>query len=190
MISVHRFIDGLLHDSKRLIGKATQPQGAGKGAERADARIKTEEVGVERTELDGECHAALTMELGQGLVAQIVVSNAHPTLRPDGAGRVLDNLRDDTGLFRDRQGAADVPKSREKTGQTDEKAQLAYTVLESFRKRKSTLDCGANLIGVTPGEHRRHRQDFLKNQLLVWCRGSRRRARPAPVHTSPCFSRP
>src|SRR5258708_7446163 len=106
------------------------------------------------------------MELGQGLVAQIVVSNAHPTLRPDRAGRVLDNLRDDTGLFRDRQGAADVTKSREKTGQTDEKAQLAYTVLESFRKRKSTLDCGANLIGVTPGEHRRHRQDFLKNQLL------------------------
>jgi hypothetical protein len=43
---------------------------------------------------------------------------------------------------------------------------LAYTVLESFRKRKCTLDCGANLIGVTSGEHRRHRQDFLKNQLL------------------------
>jgi hypothetical protein len=106
------------------------------------------------------------MELGQGLVAQIVVSNTHPALRPDGAGRVLGNLRDDAGLFRDRQGAADVAKSREKTGQTDEKAQLAYTVLESFRERKSTLDCGANLIGVTPGEHRRHRQDFLKNQLL------------------------
>src|ERR1700757_4480986 len=39
-------------------------------------------------------------------------------------------------------------------------------VLESFRKRKSTLDCGANLIAVTPGEHPRQRQGFLKNHLL------------------------
>jgi hypothetical protein len=30
-----------LRDSKRPIGEATQPQGAGKGAKRADALIKT-----------------------------------------------------------------------------------------------------------------------------------------------------
>src|SRR6202043_2399385 len=50
--------------------------------------------------------------------------------------------------------------------QTGEKAQLALTVLEGFRQRKSTFDCGANLIAVTPGEHRRQRQGFLKNHLL------------------------
>src|SRR5271154_4077069 len=45
-------------------------------------------------------------------------------------------------------------------------AQLAPTVLESFRKRKSTLKFGAGPIGVPPGEHRRLRQGFLKNHLL------------------------
>src|SRR5271156_5231615 len=39
-------------------------------------------------------------------------------------------------------------------------------VLETFRKRKSTLVFGANLIGVTPGEHRRQRQGFLKKHLV------------------------
>src|ERR1700756_59536 len=105
------------------------------------------------------------MELCRGLVAQKMVSTAHPTPRPDGTGRVLGSLRDDASLFRDRQGAADVAKSREKDGQTEEKAQLAPTVPASFRKRKSTLEFGTNLIAVTPGEHRRHRQGFLKNHL-------------------------
>ena len=50
--------------------------------------------------------------------------------------------------------------------QTGEKAQLALTVLEGFRQRKSTFDCGANLIGVPPGKHRRHCKGFLKNHLL------------------------
>jgi hypothetical protein len=79
---------------------------------------------------------------------------------------VLGSLRDDAGLFRNRQGAADVAESREKNGQTGEKAQLACTVLASFRKRKPTLDCGANLIAVSLGEHRRLRQRFLKDHLL------------------------
>jgi hypothetical protein len=129
-------------------------------------RIKTEEVGVEGSKLDRECHAALKMELCRGLVAQKVVSIAHPPLRPDGAGRVLGSLRDDAGLFRDRQGVADVANPREKDGQTEEKAQLASTVLVSFRKRKPTLDCGANLICLTPGVHRRKPQGFLKDHFL------------------------
>ena len=133
MIPARRFIYGLLHDSKRLIGEATQPQGAGKEDERADAMIKTEEVRVEGAELGRECQSALTMELCRGLVAQIVVSTAHPTLRPDGSARVLGSQRDDASLFRNRQGAADVANPREKDGQTGEKAQLARTVLESFR---------------------------------------------------------
>ena len=132
VISARRFTDGLLHHSKRLIGEATQPQGAGKEDERADAMIKTEEVRVEGAKLGRERQAALTMELCRGLVAQIVVSTAHPTLRPDDAGRVLGSLRDDARLFRNRQGAADVANPREKDGQTGEKA-LARRVLESFR---------------------------------------------------------
>jgi hypothetical protein len=43
---------------------------------------------------------------------------------------------------------------------------LAPTVLERFRKRNSTIDCGANLVAVTSGVHRRHRQGFLKDHLL------------------------
>src|SRR6202041_1196056 len=130
VISVRRFIDGLLHDSKRPIGEASQPQGAGVVDERKDARIKTEEVGVEDTKLDREFHAALTTELCRGLVAQIVVRHAPPPFRPDGADRVLGGPRDDAGLFRDRQGAADVAKPRYKDGQTEEKAQLARRILE------------------------------------------------------------
>jgi hypothetical protein len=102
VIPARRFIDGLLHHSKRLVGEATQPQGAGKEDERADAMIKTEEVRVEGTKLGRERQATLTMELCRGLVAQIVVSTAHPTLRPDGARRVLGSLRDDASLFRNR----------------------------------------------------------------------------------------
>ena len=112
MTSARRFIDGLLHNSKRLIGEATQPQGAGEADERADAMIKTEEVGVEGAKLDRECQAALKMELCRGLVPQIMMSNAHPPLRPDDAGRLLGGLRDDAGLFRDRQSAADVAAPR------------------------------------------------------------------------------
>src|SRR6202051_4828898 len=119
VISARRFTDGLLHHSKRLIGEAPQPQGAGKEDERAGgAMIKTEEVRVEGAKLGRERQAALTMELCRGLVAQIVVSTPHPTLRPDGAGRVLGSLRDDARLFRNRQGAADVANPREKDGQT------------------------------------------------------------------------
>ena len=146
-----------MHDSKCLIGESTQPQGAGKADEREDARIKTEEVGIESTELNLECHTALKMQLCDGLVAHKVVSIAHPPLRPDGAERVLGSLRDDAALLRDRQGAADVAESCEENVQTGEKAQLACTVRERVRKRKSTFDCGANLIAVTPGEYRRQR---------------------------------
>src|SRR5258708_27702871 len=120
LISACRFVYGLLRDSKRLIGEAAQPQGAGEAAEREDARIKTEEVGAEDTKLDRERHAALKMELCRGLVAQIVVSHAHPPLRPDGAGRVLGSLRDDPSLFCDRQGAVEVAELRKKNVQTDE----------------------------------------------------------------------
>src|ERR1700751_1402767 len=105
-----RFMDSLLHDSELAIRETTQPQGAGEADERADALIKTEEIDAEGIKLDRECHAALEMELCRGLVAQKVVSNAHPPLRPDGAGRVLGGLRDDAAPFRDRQGAADVAK--------------------------------------------------------------------------------
>jgi len=113
-MSACRFFNGLLRDSKRLIGEATQPQGAGEADDPADARIKTDEVGVEDAKLDRERHAALKMELCRGLVAQKVVSVAHQPLRPDGAGRALGSLRDDAGLFRDRQGAADVAKPQKK----------------------------------------------------------------------------
>ena len=40
------------------------------------------------------------------------------------------SLRDDTALFRDHQGAADVAKSAKKEVQTDEKAQLARPILK------------------------------------------------------------
>ena len=116
MISAFRFIDSPWHQSERLIGEATQPQGAGKEDRRDAAIIKDKEVGAQGTELDRECPAALKMELSLGLVAQKVVSIAYPTLRPDGAGRVLGSLCDDTALFRDRQRAAGVAKPREKDG--------------------------------------------------------------------------
>jgi hypothetical protein len=154
MIAARRFIDGLLYDSKRLIREASQPQGAGEADERADAWLKTEEVGVEGTKLGRECHAALKMELCRGLVTQKVVSNAYPPRRPDGADRVLGNLRDDVSLFRDRQRAADVTKPHKKEVQTGEKAQLARPILKSLRERKPTLDRGTNLIAVSSGEHR------------------------------------
>ena len=82
VISARRFTDGRLHHSERLIGEASQPQGAGEASERADALIKTEEVGAEGTELDRECQAALKMDLCRGLVAQIMVGNAPPTTPP------------------------------------------------------------------------------------------------------------
>jgi hypothetical protein len=44
----------------------------------------------------------LTMELCRGLIAQKMMSIAHPPLRPDCAGRMLRSLRDDASLFRDR----------------------------------------------------------------------------------------
>ena len=64
------------------------------------------------------------------------------------------------------QGASNVTKSAKKQVQTDEKAQLARPILKGFRKRKSTLEFGPNLIAVTSGEHRRQRQGFLKDHLL------------------------
>src|ERR1700722_8472719 len=112
--SAFRFVYGVLHASKRLIGEAAQPQGAGKTAERRDARIKTEEVGVEDTKLDRERHAALKMELCRGLVPQIMMSNAPPPPRPDGAPRLLGGLRHDATLLRDRQNAAVVAAPRQK----------------------------------------------------------------------------
>src|SRR5258708_8261960 len=87
VMPARRFMDSLLHDSVRAIRETTQPQGAGEADERADALIKTEEVGIESTELNLECHTALKMELCHGLVAQKVVSNAHPPLRPHAACR-------------------------------------------------------------------------------------------------------
>jgi hypothetical protein len=80
-------MDSLLHDSERAIRETTQRQGAREADERADALIKTEEIDAEGIKLDRECHAVLKMELCRGLVAQKVVSNAHPPLRPDGACR-------------------------------------------------------------------------------------------------------
>src|SRR6202041_2316628 len=182
-----RFTDGGLHGSKSLIGEAAQPQGAGEEDERADALINAEEVDVEGTKLDCERYAALAMALCRGLVAQKVVSNAQPTLHPDGAGRVLGSLRDDAAVFRNRQGAADVAKPYEKEVQTGEKAQLACAVLASFRKRKSTLDCGANLIAVSAGEHRRLRQGFLKNHLLSGAAAGVVERRQRPFTPTPAF---
>ena len=130
MTSARSFIDGLLRDSMRLIGEAAQPQGAGETDKRVDTRIKTEEVGVEGIELNLEYHAALKMQLCDGLVAHKVVGVAHSPLRPDGAGRVLGSLRDDAALLRDRQGTPDVAEPREKNVQTGEKAQLAQASVE------------------------------------------------------------
>jgi hypothetical protein len=99
---------------------------------------------------------------------------------------VLGSLRDDADLLRDRQGAADVAEPREKNVQTEEKAQLARRVLESFRKCKPTLEFGANLIAVTSGEHRRYRQGFLKDHLLSGATAGviERGQRPfTPTHT-------
>src|ERR1700741_2851681 len=39
-------------------------------------------------------------------------------------------------------------------------------ILKSLRKRKSTLDRGANLVAVAPSVNRRQRQGFLKDHLL------------------------
>src|SRR3984885_15333817 len=112
VISARRFTDGLSYHSKSPTGEATQPQGAGKEDERADARIKPEEVGVESAKLDYERQAALTMELCRGLVAQKGGSIAHQPFRPDAAERLLDSLGNDPRLFGDRQRATDVAKPR------------------------------------------------------------------------------
>src|SRR5579863_4291823 len=166
-MSACRFIDGLLRDSERLIGEAAQPQGAGKGDERADALINDgAPVDVKGTKLDRERHAALKMELRRGLVAQKVVIEADQPLGPDGAGRVLGSPCNNAGLFCDRQGAADVAEPRETEVQTGKKTQLAGTILERFRKREATLEFDANLVAVAPGEHRRQRQSFLEDHLL------------------------
>src|SRR5271167_5254987 len=184
--SACRFVYGVLRDSKRLIGEATQPQGAGKTAERRDARINTEE-GVDDTKLDRERHAALKVELCRGLVAQIVVRHAHPPLRPDGAGRVLGSPRDGAAPFRDRHGVAEVAESCEKYVQTDEKAKLARRILERFRQRKPALVFGANLIAVTHGEHRRQCQGFLKNHLVSGASAGRVESGQRPFTPTPAF---
>src|SRR5580658_74446 len=105
--SACRFVYGVLHDSKRLIGEAAQPQGAGKTAERRAARIKTGEVGVEDTKLDRERHAALKMELCRGLVAQIVVRHGLSARSTGGAGGGSGSSRDGAATFRKRHGVAE-----------------------------------------------------------------------------------
>src|ERR1700722_3416562 len=110
--SVRHFIHGPLHGSDRLIGEATQPQAAGDVDKRAYALIKTKEVDFEGIKLDRDRHGALKVELCGGLVAQKMVSAAHPTFGPDGASRVHGGLRDDASLLRNSQGAADVAKSQ------------------------------------------------------------------------------
>jgi hypothetical protein len=95
------------------------------------------------------------MELCRGLIAQKVVIKSDQPLRPDGARRVLGSLRNKAGLFRDRQGASDVAKSRKTEIQTGKKTQLARPILERFRERESTLEFDTNLIAVSPREHRR-----------------------------------
>src|SRR5580698_4428808 len=165
VVSACRFVYGLLRDSKRL----------------------TEEAGVEDTKLDRERHAALKMELCRGLVAQIVVRHAHPPLRPGGAGRVLGSLRDGAAPFRDRHGVTQVAESCKKNVQTDEKAKLARRILERFRQRKPAVVFGANLIAVTPGEHRRQRQGFLKNHLLSGASAGRVEGGQRPFTPTPAF---
>src|ERR1700723_1029637 len=187
VIPTRRFTDGRLHGSKRLIGEAAQPQGAGEEDERVDTMIETEDTFIEGNKLDRECHAALAMQLCRGLVAQKVMGNAQPTLRPDGAGRLLGILLVDAALSRNGQGAADAAKPYQKKVQTGENAQLAPTVLERFRPRKSTLEFGANLIVVAPGEHRRHRQGFLKNHLLSGASAGVVERRQRPFTPTPAF---
>ena len=149
------YIDGVLCHSKRLTGETAQPRGAGHEVKGVYAPIVTEEIDPDCATFDRERHAALTMELCRGLVPQQMVRNAQHPFRPDDAGRVLGSLRDGAALFRNGQGAAEIAGSQQKEVQAGDKAKLAPTVLESFRKRNSTLERGADLVAVTPGEHRR-----------------------------------
>ena len=64
---------------------------------------------------------------------------------------------------------------------------MACTILERFRKRKSTLYCGVNLIVVTPGVHRRQRQGFLKNHLQSGASAGVVESGQCPFAPSPAF---
>ena len=127
------------------------------------------------------------MELCRGLVAQKVVIEADQPLGPDSAGRVLGSPCNNAGLFRDRQGAADVAESRETEVQTGKKTQLARTILERFCKRESTLEFDAHLVAIAPGEHRRQCQSFLEDHLLSGASAGVVKRGQCPFTPTPAF---
>ncbi len=153
MIAMRCFVDGLLCCSERLLRKAAQPQGAGEGDKRADTMIVAKEAGIELAQLDGPDHAVFEMALRCGLISHQMMRNTKHPVCHDKTGRVLGCPSDRNPLFCDGQCAAEVANSREEDVQTGEKLQLMIPVLEGLRKGKSPLDCCANLVTVSFGEH-------------------------------------
>src|SRR5260370_24298400 len=127
--------------------------------------IVAKAVGIELAQLDGVGHTVFAMPLRRGLISHQMLRNSEHPVRHDKAGHVFSRPSDHDSPFCNGQCAAEVANSREENVQTGKKLQLMVPVLEGFRKRYSTLDCGANLVTVSFGEHRRYRQSLLENHL-------------------------
>src|SRR5258707_14009639 len=112
-------------------------------------------VGIELAQLDGVGHTVFAMPLRRGLVTHQMLRNSKHPVRHNKAGHVFSRPSDRGPLFCNGQRAAEVANSREENVQTGKKLQLMVPVLEGVRKRYSALDCGANLVTVSSGEHRR-----------------------------------
>jgi hypothetical protein len=117
--------------------------------------IVAKEVGIELAQFDGLGHTGLAMVLCLSLISHQMMRNAEHPVRHDKASRVCSCPSDHDSPLCNNQCAAEIANSREENVQTCKKLQLMIPVLEGFRKRYSALDCGANLVTVSFGKHRR-----------------------------------
>src|SRR5882762_1214534 len=106
-------------------------------------------------QLDGVRHTAFAMALRRGLISHQMMRNAEHPIRHDKTCRAFGRPSDREPLLCNAQCATEVANSCKENVQTGKKLQLMLPVLEGLRKRKCALDCGANLVTVSFGEHRR-----------------------------------
>jgi hypothetical protein len=115
--------------------------------------IKPEEVRDERARLGCASHASFTVKLGRGLVSHEMVTSAEHEIRDYQARRVLGALHERRALLRSRERGTEIARPHEKPIQAVKKLQLVTPVAERLLKRKSALDRGANLVGVSAYVH-------------------------------------
>jgi hypothetical protein len=95
------------------------------------------------------------MVLCLNLISHQMMGNAEHPIRHDKAGRAFSRPGDRAPPFCNGQRAAEIANSRKENVQTGKKLKLMIPIFERLRKRKSALDCSANLVTVSFAEHQR-----------------------------------